>query len=41
VMSNSLRKGRAVIVNALAPASNTMPFTSVGAEVETLLIFDD
>ena len=32
--------GTAVIVNALAPALNTMPFTSVLAERETLVVLD-
>ena len=28
------------MVNALAPAGKTMPFTSVGCEVETLVTFE-
>lgn len=33
--------GPAVIVNALAPGLNTMPFTSVLAEMETPLVLED
>jgi hypothetical protein len=37
----SLNEGLAVIVNALAPELNAMPFTSVSAEMETPLVLED
>ena len=40
VKKNVGLKGGTVIVNGLAPALNTMPFTSVKAEMETLVILE-
>ena len=37
----NVNEGFAVIVNALAPELNAMPFTSVSAEIETPLVLED